>query len=241
MNIFRYLYKRILNDKKHSYCRRALVTTLAGVVVFVTTYSLILPAITLESEVAEEMPGFFMEADSESYEIVPDSGDDFSDMEVPEDSDQEVEADALIEDDQPEDAHDAHEGILSYNTHELSQTIENSSAQDRIEVKLSYDADAKIPDGTVLKAFEISESENRSEYDSYAESAKEAIGKYDSSWADFSVRLYAYNLYCGDEKVIPADKVSVDLIFDPAISSEKCKVLCFDDTDKVQDTDKIAH
>ena len=187
------------------------------------------------------MPGFFMEADSESYEIVPDSGDDFSDMEVPEDSDQEVEADALIEDDQPEDAHDAHEGILSYNTHELSQTIENSSAQDRIEVKLSYDADAKIPDGTVLKAFEISQSENRSEYDSYAESAKEAIGKYDSSWADFSVRLYAYNLYCGDEKVIPADKVSVDLIFDPAVSSEKCKVLCFDDTDKVQDTDKIAH
>ena len=119
MNIFRYLYKRILNDKKHSYCRRALVTTLAGVVVFVTTYSLILPAITLESEVAEEMPGFFMEADSESYEIVPDSGDDFSDMEVPEDSDQKVEADALIEDDQPEDAHDAQEGILSYNTHEL--------------------------------------------------------------------------------------------------------------------------
>ena len=168
MNIFRYLYKRILNDKKHSYCRRALVTTLAGVVVFVTTYSLILPAITLESEVAEEMPGFFMEADSESYEIVPDSGDDFSDMEVSEDSAQEVEADALIEDESAEGAHNTQEGILSHNSDELSQTIENSSAQDRIEVKLSYDTDAKIPDGTVLKAFEISESENRSEYEDKA-------------------------------------------------------------------------
>ncbi len=215
------------------------MTTLAGVVVFVTTYSLILPAITMESEVAEDMPGIFMESDIESYEIVPDSGDDFSDIEISEDSGQELEADGLIEDEHAEDAHNAPEGILSYDSHELSQTVENSSATGTIEVKLSYDSSAQIPEGTELKVTTL-KSENESEYDSYVRSAEEAIRRYDSSWADFSVRLYAYNLYCEGEAVIPADKVSVDLIFNPTITSEKWKVLCFDDPDQGQGSNGIT-
>ena len=58
----------IMIRKKQSKVRRALSTGLACVIVFVTTYSLILPAITLENSAATDMPGVFLEDNSDSFE-----------------------------------------------------------------------------------------------------------------------------------------------------------------------------
>lgn len=72
-NILRYIsdfavwISRILLKK--SGIRRAFSTGLACVVVFVTTYSLILPAITLENSVATEMPGVYFEEMSDTITI----------------------------------------------------------------------------------------------------------------------------------------------------------------------------
>ena len=54
--------------KKHS-IRKRVVSVLAAFVVFVTTYSLILPAITIEQDVAENEPGIYL-ADTQ-VESVP--------------------------------------------------------------------------------------------------------------------------------------------------------------------------
>ena len=49
-------------NKKHKHWTR-LVLAAAGIVVFFTTYALILPALTLEEDTAEDMPGIFLEED----------------------------------------------------------------------------------------------------------------------------------------------------------------------------------
>ena len=183
MDIFRNIFKSIQTDKKHKFYWRALATTLAGVVVFVTTYSLILPAITMEAEVAEELPGFSMEEDGfESDEIVLDSGADEevdgiasedSGLDVTdenESSGEEWDSDALIIDEENGDgsanessASALSEEFSSYTIRELTQEIENTKTKDKIKVHLSFDENALIPDGTRLEVVDISEAENESE------------------------------------------------------------------------------
>ena len=51
---------------------RILAGMLAVVVTFVTTYSLILPAITVSVEQVEEVGGLYLEEDDAEYEIVED-------------------------------------------------------------------------------------------------------------------------------------------------------------------------
>ena len=70
---------------------KTLSSVLAAVVVFGTTYSLILPAITIDQESAEEMPGFYAEAESvygtdEAY-----SGEDVCEEEYAYDDSQDTE------------------------------------------------------------------------------------------------------------------------------------------------------
>ena len=50
-----------LNRTRNTKAFRAFASALAVIVVFGTTYSLILPAITVDHESAEEMPGFYLE------------------------------------------------------------------------------------------------------------------------------------------------------------------------------------
>ena len=65
MNFLREILQNILKSNKLNKAWRWTATFLAAVVVFVTTYSLILPAITMESTTAESMPGIFMEGQTE--------------------------------------------------------------------------------------------------------------------------------------------------------------------------------
>ena len=65
MNFLREILQNILKSNKLNKAWRWTATFLAVVVVFVTTYSLILPAITMESTTAESMPGIFMEGQTE--------------------------------------------------------------------------------------------------------------------------------------------------------------------------------
>lgn len=44
---------------------RTLITTLSAVMVFVVTYTLILPAITLEEKKANDLPGIYLEQPGE--------------------------------------------------------------------------------------------------------------------------------------------------------------------------------
>ena len=66
-----------LNNRRKDKRWRKIVTSLAAVVVFVTTYALILPAITMDDETAEQEPGIVLVQDeaAEESEVVEESDD----------------------------------------------------------------------------------------------------------------------------------------------------------------------
>lgn len=66
----------MLHQKRRSRVRRAFATVLACVVVFVTTYGMILPAITLDDDVAEDMPGVFFEEMPDPDTFTPDESEE---------------------------------------------------------------------------------------------------------------------------------------------------------------------
>ena len=66
MNKFDRFLEKAANRKRYSLRR-----ILAGVVVFATTYALILPAITIETDVAEEDPGIVLNSDSQTETQMP--------------------------------------------------------------------------------------------------------------------------------------------------------------------------
>ena len=75
---FRYIFVK----NKHNKLWRMTATFMAAVVVFVTTYSLILPAITMELDQADEMSGVYLEdmyeipeAQTDSAELLSDGSD----------------------------------------------------------------------------------------------------------------------------------------------------------------------
>ena len=74
MNITRIVIDRIMKAKASLKKYRKVVTCLAALVVFVTTYSLILPAITLEKTKADKMPGVNAGIKSEAVETSADEG-----------------------------------------------------------------------------------------------------------------------------------------------------------------------
>ena len=61
MDFWKEKFKYIFVQHKYKTTWRAIATFMAAVVVFVTTYGMILPAITMETEIAEEMPGIQLE------------------------------------------------------------------------------------------------------------------------------------------------------------------------------------
>ena len=63
-------YRSVLEYFRHSRAGRNLSLVLAGVVVFATTYSLILPALTLEEDSLAEMPGLHLGQKAEVVEIL---------------------------------------------------------------------------------------------------------------------------------------------------------------------------
>ncbi len=65
MNFLREILQNILKSNKLNKAWKWTATFLAAVVVFVTTYSLILPAITMNNTTAESMPGISMEGQTE--------------------------------------------------------------------------------------------------------------------------------------------------------------------------------
>ena len=106
MNYFEKLLEQIKNSrfvKKNSGFRRSLSMFLACVVIFVTTYWMILPAITLETETADDMAGIYLE-DELPDELSGEPSDDLI-AEISDEQDNVNEANddlLIIEEDEPE-------------------------------------------------------------------------------------------------------------------------------------------
>ena len=140
---------------------RKTLIALSAVVVFVTTYLLILPAAALEKGAAEEMGGIDVDQKAVEETTEGERGADISGSEpgfdksaVRDKPDQQVETANAIQ--------------------------ELKLAENDYKVVVSYGPDAEVPDGSHLDVREILESDKSdngsAEYDEFVEKTQETIG-----------------------------------------------------------------
>ncbi len=156
----KYFRKLNLRDFRSKY--RKVVNLVAMIVVFTTTYALILPAITLESDKASQLSGISV-SETNSETLNRETSEEIS-VAVPESSSQETEESSVIE--------QTTTTTSVTSTTEVSsepQTTEATEVDQRLiteatefvhkgkdyEVIARFDASAKMPKGVELKVKEI--------------------------------------------------------------------------------------
>lgn len=150
-------------------------------IVFITTYGLILPAITIEKDIAQEMPGMDLASDSSHDEEYRTSGDpaesNTAGQEVNESSGAKIEGDSSTED------KDSHENSSTSLQLAQSPLKYNSGSY---EYELIFDKTARIPEGTIFTVEEV--RKNSIEYTSYKKALEksQAVADLDSDDNDSS-------------------------------------------------------
>ena len=146
MDILIRMLMAVLKDRKHKKQRRVLSTVLAAVVVFMTTYSLILPAITLEESTAETTDGIFLESA------------DVSEAD-PADDDVDPSGELLLTDDAWEESAPASDGWEDGLIEDADWEENGELADIPDEPVLTDTGDEATPDGILEEATDAAEAE----------------------------------------------------------------------------------
>ena len=197
----------ILTKKRKELKRwQRIVTVLAAVMTFATTYALILPAITVEKENTEEVAGMYLEETAEGDDLLEEDAlepegvsitGDMDDAVTGEDEGVETDADIPEYDEEIETA--------------LSVETLKASGSDYI-VTLSYDESSGIPEGAALDVSEI--AQDSEEYQTYLEEAKKAMGlKEEETLPSFAARFFDIKIMVGEQEFTPESGVSVEITY----------------------------
>ena len=199
-----------------------IVTVLAAVITFATTYALILPAITVEKDNTGEVAGMYLEkaadqdvlqeenalepvgvsidADETNAATVEDGAVE-TDAEIPEYDDYEE------EDETGSPAEDDGEEIETA----LPVKVLKAFGSD-YTVILSYDETSGIPDEAILDVSEI--PQNSEEYQTYLKEAKKAMGlKEEETLPSFAARFFDIKIIVDDQEFTPETGVSVEITY----------------------------
>jgi uncharacterized repeat protein (TIGR02543 family)/LPXTG-motif cell wall-anchored protein len=173
---------------------RVTVVSVMCVVVFATTYALILPAVTIDKNTASNEPGMSVEAATDAADS---------------------NAETISSDQQ------AAGSLISEPT-----TMEYKGEDYKVEA--AVDADAQLPEGTTLKAQEVTEASDPEAYASYSQKALEQAKEKDSSVQSLSSARFF------DISFVKADGSEMEPSADVAIT------LNYDDTQEVSDASKVS-
>lgn len=194
---------------------------IAVVVVFATTYALILPALTLDSQTADKTAGLNVAPPSSNV-----TSSSLSDLTAPLASSQES-APSSQEDSQTlESTTETNDGKPLI----TEDTVMTEKGSD-YEVTAAFGATAQLPQGVELKVSEIVPSTET--YQSRYEKAKEALGVSKLTYA----RFFDISFVHDNQEVEPAAPVSVKIKTDNAVQMPKdsqMKVVHFEDDNNVQ-------
>ena len=238
--------KFLLWRKKYS----KIVNLIAILVVFATTYALILPAITLESDKASQLSGISV-SETNSETLNRETSEEIS-VAVPESSSQETEESSVIEQTTTTTVTSSTvaSSTVTSSTEassetETSQPIEDMEEEPQLVTELTtltskgngyeltaeFDASAQFPKGVELSVRELdSQSE---EYKSHYDKAKETLRASSLSYARFFDIQF---LYEGNE-VEPAAPVKISIKNDKALQlgeDSKLKIVHFEDANQVE-------
>ena len=222
MELTQRIIEKLLKAKKALSRHRKVVTCMAALIVFVTAYMLILPAVTLDESTSQETPG--VETNEEKSVSLQDETPD-------------PDSRAAEEETGEDETDDKGTGLIEEKT-ELEFDGKGYT------VKAEVDADAKLPEDVRLTAREIKEnSKNENDekyaYDAYCDEAVKAVKDKDGEDPGSSsrkVRLYDISFTSESAEggvVEPAAPVKIRIVFDDEIDmagSKKVRTVHFDDS-----------
>ena len=183
---------KIISKRKALARWQRIVTVLAALLTFATTYALILPAITVEKNRTEDVGGMYLERNEGTDDMLLDNALEPADTDI------------LVDDNEDTDAAEPwteapEVGILK-------------AVGDDYTVTLTYDATSGIPDGSALTASEI--AEDSEEYQTYLKETKKAMGlKEEETLPRFAARFFDIKIMVGEEEFIPESGVSVEIAY----------------------------
>lgn len=202
---------------------RTIVVTLSAIVVFVTTYLLILPAITLDKDEAIQQGGIDVaieqsvdEADVEAVEEPVEEPAVQTEKATDENVKREPEKEKA---DEPKEkaAPEKTEVKLLTRSKELTAETDESAG---FTVSAFVDKNNKVPADVSIQATELTKDTEGFDYDKYYEEALEALMKDDGSINNINmIRFYDISLESEtqDDSVEPENTVSVKIAYDKGI------------------------
>lgn len=206
------LYRILLDsiqNRKHRYGWKSLLWSVALLTTFLTTYFLILPAITIEQQTVNQA-GIHLEESSTSpteTSAEPTGSTTSSPMDggsstVADSSEQTLPAtDSMTQDEKPTPATPAH----------LDDTLIYQGQG--YQVKVVVGAVARLPADTKLRVTELEETSGQ--YQTYKD---QALDKVERKEADIkSIKLYDITLLAGEKEVQPQAPVQVEVLYDQPI------------------------
>ena len=248
MRIIRAIINILMSSKGRKGRQRALASLMA-VVVFCTTYTLILPAITLDRQTAESEPG--IEAETAAEETLGEVQDadlllagqneevgetEAADpetekaVEAPAETEKEVSApetdaaDSISETEEVEP-----EGELETETEEVYAKSPLIYHCDQYDIELRFDSDEwQLPEDTVLSVKELhkdaeEDSEEYLDYHYYDDRAKEELADQDEALAERADVLHFYELQLkaeGEELSMPEGEADITIKYNPNDKSD---------------------
>ena len=232
--------KNLISHLKSRVNFRSLVITLSAIVVFVTTYLLILPAITLDKEQAIRQGGVDVAVeqtiDDTDEQNVNDTAEQTDEGSAGQPVNDAAEDTADVK--EPDDVKDTPDPEPSGQDKDVKdvKTEENTPDRDEVELltktkKLTADNDEsagftvsavvdkadKVPADVTLQATELTKDTEGFDYDRYYKEVLEALKKDDSSVKTIDkIRFYDISLESDsvDGSIEPDDKVSVRIKYD---------------------------
>lgn len=234
MSAFMALLKKKMNFK-------SLVITLAAIVVFTTTYLLVLPAFTLDKEEAAEQGGIDV-AVEQTVETVDEEAP-AEQAEEPAAADQNESAEAVTEAEEPAAKEEVKEETASPQQKDSDSKEEKDSEvkEEKEDVKLLskkkeltaekertddftisavVDKDAEVPEDVFLQAAELTKDTEGFDYDKYYKDALKALKKdSDDVKGIKTIKFYDISLEAEsqDESVEPKAAVNVKIAYDDGL------------------------
>ena len=213
---------------------RGVVLGMAVIVVFITTYMLILPAVTLDQDAAEQMPGIDAQVEQTTQEepAEPEKAEEPAAEEAEASETDEPEAAA----EEPAEEEEAEEETESVEADEPKVEEEESEAEVERKTLFKYEdkayhiqaettEEANLPADAELRVTEIdadTEDDNGDKYayqeycDKALDAVRDADGK-DGKKSERRVKLYDISFVVNGEEVEPEAPVKVTLTFDKGV------------------------
>ena len=198
---------RIMKKRKELKRWQRVVTVLAAVITFATTYALILPAITVERDNTEEVAGMYLEQRDTREAMWEENALEPVDVGIADETDAETDAEIPDHADWQENL----AGSSEDDGEETAPFVKTLKADGYdYTVTLTYDETSGIPEEADLTVSEI--PQDSKEYQNYLAETKKTMGlSEEETLPSFAARFFDIKIMVGNQEFTPESGVSVEI------------------------------